>query len=208
MKKAVEQTCQIPWRLLIKYAWGIVGAICLSSPFASPLAADAWDVEGSNGVLYVHGALAESACRLEMDSARQDIIMGETGTGRLLSIGEQGTPVAFQIRLRDCLRSSSVRDERTGNTVRAYEQPSVTITFRGEKDADNPELVSVNGVSGMGLRIVDAMGRSVRLGSRGAPLILDHGQSALSFTVAPERTSAPLVAGSYRSVVDFNLSYD
>ncbi|RTP97308.1 type 1 fimbrial protein [Enterobacter sp. WCHEn045836] len=184
-----------------------MGAIILTCPLVS-VAADAWDVEGSNGVLYIYGALAESACRLEMDSARQDIVMGEIGTGHLLNVGEQGTPVGFQIRLRDCLRSSSIRDERTGSAFQAYEQPSVTVTFRGEKDADNPELIGVRGVSGMGLRIVDAQRRSVRLGSRGVPLILDRGQNALSFTVAPERTSAPLVAGSYRSVVDFNLSYD
>ncbi len=39
-------------------------------------AVDNWDVDGANGVLYISGALTESACRLEMDSARQDISLG------------------------------------------------------------------------------------------------------------------------------------
>ncbi|HBY5494024.1 TPA: type 1 fimbrial protein, partial [Klebsiella pneumoniae] len=41
------------------------------------------DVEGSSGTLFVHGALTESACRLEMASAHQDVLLGEIGTGRL-----------------------------------------------------------------------------------------------------------------------------
>lgn len=50
-------------------------------------AADNWDVEGVNGVLHIRGALTESACRLEMDSARQDIRLGEVATGWLKQIG-------------------------------------------------------------------------------------------------------------------------
>ena len=44
------------------------------------------DVEGSSGTLFVHGALTESACRLEMASAHQDVLLGEIGTGRLQKI--------------------------------------------------------------------------------------------------------------------------
>ncbi|HGM5966643.1 type 1 fimbrial protein [Serratia marcescens] len=172
-------------------------------------AIDNWEVDGANGVLYIEGALTESACRLEMGSARQDIRLGEVATGRLAQVGARGVPVAFELRLRDCLRGPAAgRDERTGARSRAYDQPAVRVAFRAPADADNPQLVKAQGVSGLGLRMLDTHGRDVRLGSRGAPLWLTPGSDVLSYTVAAERTAAPLSAGAYRAVVDFSLSYD
>ncbi|ERK07681.1 MrfE [Serratia fonticola AU-P3(3)] len=172
-------------------------------------AVDNWDVEGANGTLYVHGALTESACRLEMTSAHQDVALGETGAGRLRAVGARGEPVRFELRLEDCLRSpAGSRDVRTGGQTWADNQPAVTVSFRATRDADNPQLVKAQGVSGLGLRMANAQGEDVRLGSRGKPLLLTPGQNTLSYTITPERTPAGLMAGSYRAVVDFHLSYD
>lgn len=172
-------------------------------------AADNWAVEGANGTLHVHGALTESACRLDMTSARQDIVLGDIGTGSLPSAGKRGEPVGFELRLTDCLRSpAGSLDIHTGSTVWANNQPAVTISFRATLDAENPQLVKAHGVSGLGLRLLDSEGRDVRLGSRGKPLMLTPGQNTLRYTITPERTSANLVAGYYRATVDFHLSYE
>ncbi|POP19982.1 fimbrial protein [Serratia marcescens] len=172
-------------------------------------AVDNWEVDGANGVLHISGALNESACRLEMDSARQDIWLGEMATGQLVQVGARGVPVAFELRLRDCLRApAESRDERTGALSWAYDQPAVRVAFNAPADANNPQLVKAQGVSGLGLRLLDAHGRDVRLGSRGEPLWLTPGSDTLSYTVAAERTAVPLNAGAYRAVVDFSLSYD
>ncbi|MDX7626875.1 fimbrial protein [Enterobacter bugandensis] len=172
-------------------------------------AVDNWDVEGANGTLYVYGALTESACRLEMSSAHQDIALGETGAGRLSTVGARGEPIRFELRLEDCLRSpAGSRDVRTGGLTWADNQPAVTVSFRATRDADNPQLVKAQGISGLGLRLENAQGEDVRLGSRGKPLLLTPGQNALSYTITPERTPAVLMVGSYRAVVDFHLSYD
>lgn len=56
--------------------------------------------------------------------------------------------------------------------------------------------------------MTDAQGRDIRLGERGAPLLLTPGQDALDYRVTPERTRAPLQAGAYSAHVDFRLSYD
>jgi type 1 fimbria pilin len=171
--------------------------------------ADSWGVDGANGTLYLHGALTESACRLDMTSAHQDIALGEVGTGRLQTIGSRGDPVRVELRLADCLRSpAGSRDVRTGGLTWADNQPAVTVSFNAPRDADNPQLLKALGVSGLGLRMENAQGEDVRLGSRGKPLLLMPGQNILSYTVTPERTPAPLMAGNYRAVVDFHLSYD
>lgn len=186
-----------------------LGAMLWLLPAAQGQTADNWYTDGANGVLQVRGALTESACRLEMESAWQDISLGEIGTGRLQNVGDRGTPVAFELLLRDCLRSpAGSRDSRTGALTWADNQPAVTVTFRAVQDADNPQLVKTQGVAGLGLRLADGHGQDVRLGSRGVPLLLTSGQSALSYTVAPERTATILAAGAYRATVDFSLSYD
>lgn len=172
-------------------------------------AIDSWYADETGGVIYVHGALTESACRLEMDSVRQDLWLGEVPTGKLTQPGDRGGPVALDLRLRDCLRNpSESRDERYGALSWGGNQPAVRVSFRAPADADSPQLVKVQGVSGLGLRLQDAQGNDVRLGARGKPLLLASGQNALSYTVTPERTPASLVAGSYQAVVDFFLSYD
>lgn len=170
---------------------------------------DNWYVEGANGTLYVHGALTESACRLEMESARQDIILNDIGTGRMQSIGARGNPVRFELRLADCLRSvGSKHDSRTDSTTWSNTQPALTVSFRATRDLDNPQLVKAEGISGVGLRFENDRGEDVRLGSNGKPLLLMPGQDILSYTVTPERTPAELVVGSFKAVVDFHLSYD
>ncbi|EKS6740496.1 type 1 fimbrial protein [Enterobacter ludwigii] len=187
----------------------ILGPGIVMMALSPSYAIDNWAVDGANGTLFVHGALTENACSLEMADAHQDIEMGDTGTGNLQRVGAWGEPVGFKLRLTDCLRSpASSHDVRTGGTVWADNQPAVTVSFRATRDADNPQLVKAQGVSGIGLRLLDSEGGDVRLGSRGRPLLLSPGQNTLSYTVRPERTSAMLVPGYYQATVDFRLSYE
>lgn len=168
-----------------------------------------WDVEGAHGVLYVHGALTESACRLEMSSAYQDIDLHEIGTGRLRDFGAAGDPVSFELRLADCLDPGiGLQDVRTGERMQTIGQPAVRVSFRSVRDDDSPQWVKANGVSGIGLRLLDERGQDVRLGDRGQPLQLSQGENTLRYSVTPMRTVAPLKAGAYHAVVDFYLSYE
>lgn len=166
-------------------------------------------VDGNTGVLQVRGALTESACRLDMRSAFQDVYLGEVGTGRLSNIGERATPVKFQLQLRDCLRGSSRNvDERTGTLLWSANQPSMTISFTAPADIHNPQLVRVNGASGIGLRLTDPANHDVALGMRGQPVMLTPGQNQLTYAVALERTPAALRAGAFWSQINFKLNYD
>ena len=198
--------------LLVKAVAVLMVPLVLGSVMAllpDTYAADNWNVDGANGVLHVHGALTESACRLEMTSAYQDVWLGETATARLAKIGAQGTPVAVKLHLRDCLRgSANNRDDRNGNLLWDAHQPAVSLSFVAPADADNPQLIGVRGASGVALRMEDTHGRDIRLGSRGAPLMLAVGQDTLDYVVTPERTVAPLQAGAYSAHVDFRLNYD
>lgn len=172
-------------------------------------AVDNWDVEGANGTLHVYGALTESACSLEMTTARQEVWLGETGTAHFQRPGDRGTPVAFELTLKDCLRApASNRDAWTGVLAWSGSQPAVSVAFSAPTDDDAPGLVRVAGVTGLGLQLADARGQPVRLGTRNKPVLLTLGQNTLTYTVTPVRTPATLSAGAYRAAIDFRLYYD
>ncbi len=151
----------------------------------------------------------ETPCSLEMTSLHQTIDLGAVSTSQLQRPGDQATTVAFQLHFTDCQRTAgSIRSERTGNLAWSAFQPVLSVTFVAPADDDDPRLVKVQGITGMGLRLTDDVGRDVRLGSRGEPLFLALGSSTRTWNVQPTRTSAPLTSGAFRAVVDFRLNYD
>lgn len=163
----------------------------------------------ANGVMQVRGVLSESACRLAMNSAWQDIDLGHIATGRLRHVGDSGTPVDVQLYLEDCVAGPARSlDERSGNLRWSPGQPAATISFVAPADADNPQLIRVQGAGGLALRITDKLGRDVRLGSKGADLLLTPGRNQLTYTLTPVRTAAPLKAGAFRAKINVGLSYD
>lgn len=202
----------MPWKTMSRKTSARLASLLLALSMPAAFAGervDNWNVDGAHGVLHVHGALTESACRLDMATARQTVELGETGTGRLLNVGDRGTPVAVTLRLYDCLRSGARnRDWRSGNLTWDPVQPAVSVGFVAPADVNSPSLIGVRGASGLALRLTDADHRDVRLGSRGKPLLLLPGQNVLTYYVVPERTGAPLNAGGFQANIDFWLNYD
>jgi type 1 fimbria pilin len=172
-------------------------------------ALDNMEVEGAHGVLYVSGLLTQGTCSLEMDSTRQDISLGVTGTGALSRPGDRSEASRFQLRLRDCLPlSADSLDIRTGGNTWSEKQPIVRVSFNALMDEASPQLIRAQGVSGLGLRLQDSRGRDVRLGDLGAPLWLMAGDNVLTYSITPERTFAILQPGRFQSLLNFNLSYN
>jgi len=88
----------------LRIVWGQIFAVLfcvISGIFPHAYAENHIEDDGNNGVLHVHGALTESACRLEMTSAWQDINLGNIDTAHLAHIGDQGSPIVVQLHLHD-----------------------------------------------------------------------------------------------------------
>ncbi|WP_162790957.1 fimbrial protein [Enterobacter roggenkampii] len=171
----------------------------------SAMSSDNWDLDG----LYVSGAVVESPCGLAMESAHQDVLLGDTGTRQLLNPGDEGPPVSFSLHLTDCL-SSSVRnrDLRTGNRLWGADQQAVSVSFSATPNVNHPSLVELSGAGGVALKLVDKYGRLVRINEHDTPMLLTSGQNELVYTVTPVRTSAPLTPGAYRATIDFRMYYE
>ena len=172
-------------------------------------AEDDEDIEGMSGMLNVLGSMHESPCSLDMTSLHQTVDLEDVSTSQLQRPGDQATAQAFQLRFTDCLRTAGrVRNDRTGNLSWSAYQPVLSVTFDAPADADDPRLVKVQGITGMGLQLTDALGRDVQLGSRGQPLFLPVGRNTQTWRVRPTRTSAPLTSGAFKAVVQFRLNYE
>lgn len=169
---------------------------------------DNWDVDGAHGVLQVHGALTESACRLDMSSAWQTVDLGTVGTGMLQHVGKRGTPVAVQLRLEDCLGGESRNRDQMGNLLWSPNMPAMRIRFLAPAVAENPQLMAVSGAKGFGLLISDRRNVAITPGVYNAPTLMSPGKNQLTYYITPVRTSSGLDAGSYRAQIQFQLSYD
>lgn len=89
-----------------------------------------------------------------MNSVRQEVNLGEIGSGRLPTIGVQGLPVRFEVRQEDRLHSPAVlRDVRINGITWPRRLLEVKVSFRAVRDADNPQLVKAEGGTGLGLRL-------------------------------------------------------
>ncbi|WP_421552739.1 fimbrial protein [Pseudomonas yamanorum] len=172
-------------------------------------AADEGEVEGTVGMLNILGSMHEMPCNLEMISLHQTVELGAVSASQLQRPGDEATSLPFQLHFKDCQRTAgSIANERTGTLAWSAHQPVLSVAFLAPADADDPRLVKVQGITGMGLRLTDAQGRDVRLGSKGDPLFLPLGASTQTWNVQPTRTSAPLTSGAFRAVVDFRLHYE
>ncbi len=174
----------------------------------APVMADE-PVSADGGALYVHGVMRENTCRLEMDSAWQDVDLGDISRADVSLVGKMAKPVTVKLYLRDCPQIPTRSANITPLThTRSAQQPAYQARFVAATDALNPDLIKVTGVSGIGLRLKDSRGQTVKMSRQGDTVLLNHGQDQLTFTLAPERTAAPFRVGAYHALINFNLFYE
>ncbi|EOC0416708.1 type 1 fimbrial protein [Cronobacter malonaticus] len=161
------------------------------------------------GALYVHGVLQDNTCRMDMDSAWQEVDLGTASRGDFNLVGKAARPVTVKIYLRDCPELVSWSTNITPMTTTASTlQPSYKARFTGVADELNPELIKVTGASGIGLRLRDSRGKSVVLSRTGDTVLLSPGQDQVAFTLAAERNGAVFTPGPYHSVINFSMIYE
>nr|WP_241029908.1 fimbrial protein [Citrobacter sp. ku-bf4] len=135
--------------------------------------------------------------------------MDNSALGAMKRPGDTGNPTQIVFRLLGCESTGGLqRSGRIGPLTWDETQPVVTVSFMGATDPDDPTLLLIAGMSGVGLRIQDSNGRTVIPGTRGKPQFVTTGSDELTYTVIPVRTIAPLIAGEFRASVDFGISYD
>lgn len=160
------------------------------------------------GTLFVHGDLLENTCRMTMDSAWQDVDLGITSRADVNQAGKAADPVKVNIYLQDCPELANWSTNITPMTTTfSTQQPPYKARFTAVQDESNPALIKVTGASGIGLRLRDSRGETVMLSRNSDSILLNPGQNQVTFTLQPERTSAPFAAGPYHALINFSMIY-
>lgn len=167
------------------------------------------DIDGQSGIIEVHGALTQSACRLELNSSHQEIDLGTLSTGDFQKVGQSGKPIPLIFFIKDCLISQTFKfDDLTNTTMTDRYQPSVSFSFLSAITSPNHRFVAITGTTGIGLAIKDPYNRMVRLGGKGEALFLQPDQDILKFTITPVRIAETLSVGKFHATIFFFLKYD
>lgn len=151
----------------------------------------------AEGTMRFQGVIIAEACRVEAGDRQMTVNMGQIGSYRLHSPGEDANPVPFDIHLQDCTTAVS---ERVG------------IAFRGVADGKNPDVLSVGegpGIaSNIGIALFDADDNLIPLNS--PPLAwtrLYNGPMTLHFVAKYRATGRQVTGGVANAQAWFALTY-
>lgn len=169
-------------------------------PWSNSIAADNGSATGDQGTLYVKGSLQEGPCHLMMRSAFQDVKLESSAIANLHNPGDTGKPQQMTFRLVGCRPSAGGESGGAGRDI--------TAKFLSPADPDDPTLLRINGVTGVGLKLQDRKGRLVMPGEPQKLLFMSTAGDVVTYTVIPVRTTAPLTTGEFVATVDFGMSYD
>ncbi|MBB3320763.1 fimbrial protein [Atlantibacter sp. RC6] len=183
----------------------ITGASFMTSGYAS----DADGVSSDQGKIEVHGYLVNGTCLLSMRSKFQEVVLDNSAIGAMKKAGDTGMPTRIAFRLLGCQPVEGFQQsKRSGIKAWSDTQPVITVTFLASSNPEDPSLIQVDNLSGIGLRLMDSQGQQVIPGERGKPQFITTGGNELNYTVIPVRTKAPLIAGKFHAIVNFGMIYD
>ncbi|WP_058911440.1 fimbrial protein [Entomohabitans teleogrylli] len=197
MKQGFGRTTLMLWLLT-------VGAVSVAG-------AANWDTDGLNGGIRATGTLVASPCVLLPESAEQEIDLGSTVAWGLDKPGDATTPVLVYIKLDGCPGEYQfMRDhQRMRSSTVLTGQSAVKMTLYGEVEPTDGRFFRIHGgVTGVALRLSERSGELLRPGIQSRPQILTPGRNDLVMQAQLWRTTTPLMAGEWRSVVNIGLEYE
>lgn len=147
--------------------------------------------------LIITGTVTTDSCVVDTDSQNLKVPLGEVVTGQFVRAGDTSLPGStFVIKLTDC--DAGVK--------------GAMITFSGNADPDNPDLLQISqtadSATGIGVAVIDrATGDNVPLGKATATAALTTGENTLSYTLLYQATRDTVTAGSANAVMYFDIAY-
>lgn len=146
--------------------------------------------------LIITGTVTTDSCVVDTDSQNLKVPLGEVVTGRFVRAGDTSPGQTFVITLTDC-------DEGVKGAM---------ITFSGNADPDNPDLLQISqaadSASGIGVEVMDeTTGGAIALGKATATRTLTAGENTLPYQLRYKATLDTVTAGSANAVMYFDIAY-
>ena len=172
-----------------------------------------YDVDGQHGIIHFRGSVFTSPCVLDSASQVQEVVMNDVSARIFQHAGARSEPVPFTIKMKGCL--AGARDTYITppevisriNQASATKERLIALSFIGETDGIHPGLLKLQGVRGLGLRVLDNHGKPLILNQGRYPYLLPIGDSNLQFTAVLESTQKNVSSGSYYGMMRLMLEY-
>lgn len=145
----------------------------------------------------VTGTVSASTCTVSPDSESKEVKLGNVSSRQFQKAGD-GSPVQmFTLNLEKCSPTAD----------------NVTVTFNGEQDAQNPDLLAIESgegnASGIAVALYDATRALVPLNTASTSYALQPDQTvALKFYARYLSTKDVVTSGNATATTTFVLNYD
>lgn len=136
------------------------------------------------------GRITIATCNIVVGDDNQTVYLGEVSTAELDSKG-QSTPVPFTIRLYGC------------NTTDKVVKTIFDRTGRGASGT----VIPVDGVSGVGLSLLDGAGNRLNFGQNSGGQKIQGGDNVLLYSAYLVKTGA-VQPGNFARLLHYTLSYE
>ncbi|MEX5431838.1 fimbrial protein [Klebsiella michiganensis] len=150
-----------------------------------------------DGTVNITGTIQGNTCTVTTDTANQQVTLGDIAAKQFTAAGSASQPIKFTIGLKNCGSAAS----------------AVSLTFTGEADTTNSDLLALTSqagsAAGVGVAILDSQRTLVPLNSASRQYTLDPQQTSQNLTFYGEMvaTSSPVTAGSVDATTTFSLTY-
>ena len=166
------------------------------------------EIAGNVGKLRVYGALVESPCQLQMDTADQSVGLGNIQTADLKFVGDQARSTPFVIQLQDCIPiNTNIKNYKMDTDTWSTYQPGFKLRFLAQSAPDFPNLIAVNGAKGIALRLSEDDGSPIDLGTDSKPLLVTPPQEGFRYWITPIKISR-LEPNAFQSIISFEVIYE
>lgn len=150
-----------------------------------------------DGTVHISGTIKSNTCTVTDESRNQTVQLGRVADKRFFSVGDASVPQQFIIKLQDC--GAAVRE--------------VTVTFSGDADTNNPNLLKVDGgsgaASGVGVAILDREKKIIALNAPSESYSLSpHVDAILLFFSQYISTSVHVTPGKASALATFKMTYE
>lgn len=136
------------------------------------------------------GRITIATCNIVVGDDNQVVYLGEISTAELDSKG-QSTPVPFTIRLYGCNAADKV----------------VKTLFDKTGKGASGSVIPVDGISGVGLSLLDGAGHRLNFGQNSGGQKIQGGDNVLLYSAYMVKTGS-VQAGNFARLLHYTLSYE
>ncbi|WP_211465543.1 fimbrial protein [Collimonas silvisoli] len=145
----------------------------------------------ADGKIAFKGEVIDAPCSVDPSNSEFTVQLGKVGTQSFKAVGDKASAKNFTLKLTSCTDAAA----------------NATVRFDGVTSTANPELLSVDGATGVGIEITDNNGVRAPIGGDSAGVKLAKGDNNLVYSARYISTAATVTSGAANANAQFTVNY-